>query len=119
VPFSTTAFVITDTLFTDADDDVERPLPDGFCLFQNYPNPFNAATTITYELPARAHVVVEIFDLLGRKIRELEAGVNQPGVHALTWNGTDAGGAMAVSGVYFCRLRVDGHSQVRKMLLLK
>ncbi|MFQ5510831.1 MAG: choice-of-anchor B family protein [Candidatus Krumholzibacteriia bacterium] len=88
-------------------------------LRQNVPNPFNPSTAITYDLPAAGRVRLAVYDPLGRHVRTLVDGVRPAGVATATWNGTDDNGRPAASGVYFCRLTVDGQSRTRQMLLLK
>ena len=97
----------------------EPTLPGRFVLRQNYPNPFNPRTTISYELPDRAHVVLVIVDLEGREVIRLVDEVKQPGFHSLEWNGEDARGWQAPSGVYFCHFEAGDFVRTRKMLLVK
>jgi hypothetical protein len=64
------AFAGGDSVTVGTDDYIER-LPSQFALFQNYPNPFNAVTVIRYSLPEPSDVVLEVYDILGRKVEML------------------------------------------------
>jgi hypothetical protein len=89
-------------------------------LEQNTPNPFNPATDIRFTLPAAAPVSLRVYDEAGRLVRTLLAAAVLPaGEHGLSWNGLDAGGQAARSGVYFYELAVGGELHTRKMVLLK
>jgi hypothetical protein len=92
-----------------------RPL----ALSQNAPNPFNPATTIRYTLPAAGAVDLGVFDVRGRRVATLVSGTRLAGLNRAAWDGRDSAGNAASSGVYFCRLRADGRSLTRKMVLLK
>lgn len=91
-----------------------------FALHPNYPNPFNPATTINYDLPEPSRVSLVVYDVLGRKIIELENGVKEEGYHSALWNAADVS-----SGVYFARFiatDVNGNvrlNKVSKLLLAK
>jgi flagellar hook assembly protein FlgD len=103
---------------TDADNS-DPSVPRQFGLGQNYPNPFNPTTTITFTLPTRSIVTLEIFNLLGESVSVLVSGKLDAGPHQISWNGTDRAGRPVASGVYFYKLTSAGHSAARKMLLLK
>jgi hypothetical protein len=94
-------------------------IPLAYALEQNFPNPFNPATTIRYQLPRRAAVILEVYDLLGRKVRTLLNDLQSPGVHTVTWAGTDDAGVQVSSGVYFYRLRSEDFTAVRKLLFIR
>lgn len=94
-------------------------MPPRAALFQNVPNPFNPATTIAFDLPARATVSLRVYDARGRLVRTLIDGARGAGVHTVEWDGRDERDRRAPSGVYFYRLTGEGVSQARKMVLVQ
>ena len=93
-------------------------LPTNFALGQNYPNPFNPSTVIPYQIPASAHVRLEVFNLLGQRLATLVDGVRSAGVHTAQWDATDAAGRAVGAGVYIYRLSGGGVSVSRRMVLV-
>lgn len=107
----------------DVDDDQGgvRP-PSDYTLEQNYPNPFNAGTTIPVSIAGDGSrsARLDIFDLLGRRVRTLLNETAEPGNHAIFWDGRNESGQPVASGVYFARLLIRGEAQqVRSMVLIK
>jgi len=94
-------------------------LPDDYTLDQNYPNPFNPSTTISYYLPKSGKVTLDIYNILGRKIRTLVEKTLKSGYHTTRWDGIDSEGRPVASGIYFYRLKSDKFIQTKKMQLLK
>jgi len=70
--------------------DVEKPKV--FALIGNYPNPFNPETVIKYAVPKESHVLIEIHNVLGQRIRRLFDGDVPAGYHNLVWNGRNEAG---------------------------
>ena len=101
-------------IITDVADDPVPLTPEGFHLDQNYPNPFNASTVISFELPKRGRVSLEVFDIIGRKVCTLVDDKLDVGVHRVTWECNDC-----ASGVYLIRLTANELVETRKMLLVK
>jgi len=93
--------------------------PETFGLSQNYPNPFNPSTEISFALPTAGHVQLKVFNVLGQEVQTLVDGQMGAGTHVVTWNGKDAGGSQAASGVYFYRLDTGDVRETRKMMLIK
>lgn len=85
-----------------------------FDLSQNRPNPFRPSTTIPFSLSASSRVTLDVYDVAGRHIETLVSGRMEPGAHEATWQ---PGGRAA--GVYHYRLRVDGRTESRRMVLLR
>jgi hypothetical protein len=92
--------------------------PEAAVLKGNYPNPFNPETAIKFALGEPGVVIIEIYNVLGLRVRVLE-GSFPSGEGELVWDGRDSSGRPAASGVYFYKLISEGTHQVRRMLLLK
>jgi hypothetical protein len=95
------------------------PIPASFFLSQNYPNPFNPTTTISYGLPKDSQVKVEVFNLLGQRIRVLVDGYEKAGYKNLIWDGHNSNGEEVSSGVYLFRIEAGSFNDTRKMTLLR
>ncbi len=94
-------------------------LPEVFALRQNYPNPFNPVTTIAYDIPEIANVRIDMYNILGQKVRTLVNGTHQPGVYHVRWNGTNDFGNPLSSGMYFYRISSEQFISVKKLVLMK
>ncbi|MHC1630602.1 MAG: T9SS type A sorting domain-containing protein, partial [Methanoculleaceae archaeon] len=99
------------------DDSVVPGLP--LTLYQNHPNPFNPSTTISFYLPERCRVRLEVFDVSGRQMAVLMDESMDKGSHAAEWTGKDLNGCTAASGVYFYRLTAGRKTISKKMILLR
>ncbi len=102
---------------------VTSDVPDGelfvYDLRQNSPNPFNPTTTIRFSLAEAGPVRISVYDVAGRLVRTLEDVRMEAGEHSSVWDGRDATGVPAASGIYFYRISTEGYSAQRKMILLK
>jgi len=107
-------------IVTAIDDVVSPPIPDSPALHQNYPNPFNPETTISFELRKTDNVTLEIYNILGQKVRTLISNkLNTAGAHKIKFDGTNDFGMKIASGMYFYRLTTNGVTINKKMLLIK
>jgi len=98
---------------------VTTPVPKKCELFPNYPNPFNVSTSFKYQITARTHVVIEIFNVLGRKIRVLVNEIKEPGFYSVGWDGHDNQDAAVVSGIYFYHMSTNSFRATRKMTVVR
>lgn len=105
-------FIVTEILGLTA-------IPGEFILNVNYPNPFNAGTSITFDAPASEYVQLEIYDLLGRRVKTVFRGNSTRGRNIYSWNGTDESGKSVSTGVYFSNLRTPKGTLTQRMLFLK
>ncbi len=94
-------------------------LPSGFAIAGNFPNPFNPSTAISFSLPKTGTASLAVYDITGRKVRDLAAGLMTAGAHSAVWNGRDASGRAVSSGVYFARLSLGGAAVTHRMTLMK
>jgi len=104
---------------TDVDDVGAPTIPSGYSLDQNFPNPFNPTTSIEYSLPQPAHVTVDIYTVLGQRVRSLVDRQQTAGTHSVIWDGTNASGESVATGIYFYRIQAGEYAATKKMLLLK
>ena len=103
------------------------PIAVGFRLNGPFPNPFNPSTVISYELPYDLNIEINIFNLLGRKVRSLLNETRPAGQGSTIWDGKTENGHLASGGVYFISVQVRGPSngsnifyqETKKVLLLK
>lgn len=96
------------------DDRVDNVVPSNFKLDQNYPNPFNPTSTIRYYIPKASFVKISVYDILGRKVRDLLNEEKNAGTYEIIF---DAKGL--ASGVYFYSIRTGEFIQSKKMILMK
>lgn len=100
--------------------EIETPvLPEEFSLSQNYPNPFNPTTTIEFSLPRSGYVVLDVYDIMGRRVITLADEYLNAGLKKVVWDGRDRNGHEVASGMYLYRLQSGDFSLTKKMILLK
>lgn len=88
--------------------------PERFNLAQNYPNPFNPVTTITYQLPQTAKVILSLYNYRGEFVQSLVDEVQSAGNYQIKLDLSHL-----PSGIYLYRLQADHFVQARKCLLIK
>ena len=89
-------------------------LPNDISLLQNFPNPAHTMTTIEFQLSKHAHVILEVYDMLGAKIAALISEELEAGNHSVKWN-TSA----LVSGKYFYRIETENMTLTKQMTIVK
>jgi len=110
--------VVTKVGITSARDGDE--IPKEFVINQNYPNPFNPTTTVRFGVPKAANVTLEVYNLLGEKVRTLINGENyEPGYWNVVWDGRDNSGMTVPTSVYFYRINAGDFVKTMKMMLMK
>jgi len=95
--------------------DVIEEFHHPFYLFQCYPNPVETRANMIYQIPSRMYVEISIFNTLGQKVKTLFEGIQQAGVHEITWDDVNR----FPIGVYFYRLKTPTQIQTKKLILIK
>ena len=90
-----------------------------FLLSSAYPNPFNPKTNIDITVPITDRAVINVYDIMGRKIVTLHQGILVKGKYQFSWNGKDSQGRSLASGPYFVMAKYRDNTQIQKLLLLK
>ena len=106
-------------IWTDVTDELTNEIPLQYNLQQNYPNPFNANAVIPYQLPQAGFLRIDIYNLLGQKIKTLVDKMHLAGHFRITWDGKDSDGRYVTSGIYFYKIEAENFVDVKKMLFLE
>ena len=96
--------------------DVDR---DSRLAVSTHPNPANPETAVRIRLSVASRVEIDLFDVLGRRVRRLFDGRLQSGGHNLVWDGRDNGGREASSGVYFYSVFTGSDRETGQITLLR
>ena len=84
-----------------------------------FPNPFNSQTTITIEINNNSRIRLNIYNILGHKIRTINYSNSNPGIYHIKWNAKDDKGKQVVSGTYFFQLMINQTIEKSKIIYLK
>jgi hypothetical protein len=100
------------------DDRPELPVSERFELLYNYPNPFNNDTKVSFNIPAsvenEVRVLVEVYDVLGRRVKTLMDENRSAGKHDVLFRAQGLS-----SGIYILRMIAGGSTDTHKLMLLK
>ncbi len=97
----------------------EQIVKNEFILYNNYPNPFNPSTKISFNVPVRSQLKLEIYNVRGELINTLIDEEYSPGKYEVLWNGRNMNGEKVTSGIYLYRFLADGFVQTKRMVLIK
>ncbi len=86
-----------------------------------WPDPMRPRASIPFRLSEAADIRIDIWDLSGRQVRQLDGAGTPAGEHQMTWDGRDGGGLSLPHGTYFYRMAINGRSVAGagKALLLR
>src|SRR5262249_28360700 len=98
---------------------VPATTPGGPAFTYSGPNPARASLTLRYTLPSATNTRVSIYDLNGRRLRELFSGPGSIGEHQITWDLRDERGQPTRGGVYFARLQTEGHTVTQHFIRIE
>ncbi|MFA7288272.1 MAG: LamG-like jellyroll fold domain-containing protein [Melioribacteraceae bacterium] len=100
-------------------EEKKEPIPTETKLVSNFPNPFNPSTVINYLVSTQGVIKIEIYNLLGEKIKELVNEEKPIGNYITRWEGKNQNGNLVSSGIYFCVLSNKNNISKLKLLLIK
>ena len=95
------------------------PGAPGFAFRGPWPNPARGATTLRFSLPSEASVRLAVYDVRGRRVRELVSGSRPAGGQTVVWDFRDGQGAPVGAGIYFAKLEVGNRTATRKLVLVR
>ncbi len=94
---------------------------ENFNIFYNYPNPFNSSTHFIFNVNEKdiKNIEITIYDLLGRKLKQIDIGQINLGINNVSWNGLDKNGKQVSSGLYIAKLKGGNKVKMKKLLLIR
>jgi hypothetical protein len=115
-------FGLTDMNYDGVNNGVDAPQVAsgfGFQLAQPSPNPFATSTSIRFAVPTRQRVSIEVYNILGQRVRTLVDETLEPNSYVRDWDGRADTGERVSSGIYFYKMVAGDFSATRKAVLLK
>ncbi|MBI9037679.1 MAG: T9SS type A sorting domain-containing protein [Bacteroidales bacterium] len=85
----------------------------------NFPNPFSNETFISFSLKESCDVELYVFDINGRKIKNLFSGKLNAGNHNILWDGKTDKNKTVKPGIYFYSLVLANSAITKKMVRLR
>ncbi len=90
-----------------------------YYLLQNYPNPFNSVTNIVFVTEAKINSQITVYDITGRRVKNLGAKTFYPGTHKITWDATDDSGNDVSSGIYFYVINTGNQTYSHRIVFIR
>ncbi len=85
-----------------------------FKVITNYPNPFHTKTTIEYSIKENSHVLLDIYNLHGKKVVTLVNGNKQTGLYKTVWDGNGLNGSEVSTGFYYLVLTTSNNEKITR-----
>jgi hypothetical protein len=85
-------------------------------MLKSWPNPFREELSVSYSLIDDGFIEVDVYDMYGRKIKEIHSGHQLSGEQQCKWNGTKSNGEVVSSGLYFIRLSSGNNQSVTRVM---
>jgi len=88
-------------------------------LEQNFPNPFTTETKISFRVAKSSHIVLNVYNTSGQKVKTLADADYKAGYYTIGWNGKDENNQTLTSGLYVCQLQSGSSILFKKMSLMR
>jgi ribosomal protein L24E len=117
----TEALYLGSELSTGVSGETERAsiVPAKLALLPSRPNPASGRAVISYQLPARTHAFLSVYNIMGQKVKTLVSDIQEAGVHQVAWKCDDNSGRKVAAGIYFYNLRTDKGSITKKLTVIR
>ena len=101
------------------DEQSHQVFPTAIILHPAYPNPFNTSTALNYQLFANSMVKIDIFNILGYRVKTVLNEKQAPGYKTIVWDGKNESGLPVGAGLYFYQLQTPTYIHTKKMVLVR
>jgi len=96
---------------------IDDPLQNADINLSCYPNPFSDQVSMSFTLNKSSHVELQVMDAFGRLVNSIETNNLSSGEYNYQWHACTQSGAKVSEGIYFIKLSINGHSQVKPVIL--
>jgi PKD repeat protein len=121
--------ILYKTLFVSNYKNLASYLPPKFYLNMPYPNPMQRSTSIKFALPYSLENIIKnkknylvdisIYDVRGRKIRQLVYSRKEPGYYSIIWDGKNNSRILVSNGIYYLKFSAEQFNAVQKIIVSK
>jgi len=96
-------------------------LQESYSLYLAYvlPNPIRNSAEFRFGLSKEGQASLDIFNVLGQRVKTLVKGFLSAGNHTVKWNGCDDNGKKVSSGVYVYRLTAGDKTFTRRFTVIR
>jgi hypothetical protein len=84
-----------------------------------FPNPFNPKISLDINLNTELNIIVEIYNIIGEKVKQIFNGYLSSGEHRFTWDGKNEANEILPSGNYIILARSELVKKALKVTFLK
>jgi N-acetylneuraminic acid mutarotase len=109
--------VYTPTVTAIANANIKQP--SQILLAKAYPNPFNGRVKIDVNIPLREQVQIDVLNVLGQNVRNLQNPGYQSGKYSFHWDAKDRAGRYVSSGLYLISVKTKTQLQILKITYVK
>ena len=103
----------------DLNIDNEYPNANNIKILSCFPNPFNPSILLEYKIGKRNHVRLDVYNILGKKVKSLVKEVQEAGVYYTKWDGKNGFNRPLPSGAYFLNMQSGEYHMIKKITLIK
>ena len=103
----------------DLNIDDEYPNANNIKILSCFPNPFNPSILLEYKVGKRNHVRLDVYNILGKKVKSLVEEVQEAGNYYTKWDGNNGFNKPLPSGAYFLRMQSGEYHMIKKITLIK
>jgi hypothetical protein len=98
---------------------LDEPMPTAKVQLVCRPNPVRGSTVIEFKQASNGPATIAIYDLAGRRVKQVASGYHHAGVHLFNWDGCDDSGGRLASGLYFCRFETAAQHGTANILMVR
>ena len=103
----------------DLNIDDEYPIANNIDILSCFPNPFNPSILLEYKIGKRNHVRLDVYNILGKKVKSLVEEFQEAGNYYTKWDGNNRFNQPLPSGAYFLKIQSGEDHMIKKITLIK